>query len=292
MSRRVRPTTTATCATASYARRSGSSRSAAWRASRCARPHARSGSRQAPATGTSPIARSCSQPSRTRASTRSRDKMRAAAAAHEGATALDAVRRFWDYSHAYLEFALEHPAHFRVMHAVPKSEHSRDIMLPRSPAVLAQAGMDALVEAGVVASETAGRALLACWTSVHGLASLAVDGQLPVTDELRSRPPSMPCCARRCSAPAPTLALPARAAAARRRLPRARRARARSRTPDVSSRAWRCSTTPDELLSTTRRRASGSISTARRARAPRRVPRARAAGSQRVQLGALALRRS
>ena len=65
------------------------------------------------------------------------------------------------------------------MHAVPKSEHSREIMLPRSPAVLAQAGMDALVATGVVAPEAAGRALLACWTSVHGLASLAVTGHLP-----------------------------------------------------------------------------------------------------------------
>ncbi|HEY3614248.1 MAG TPA: TetR/AcrR family transcriptional regulator [Gaiellales bacterium] len=112
------------------------------------------------------------------------EQMRAAAAAHPGADAFDAVQRFWDYSSAYLHFALEHPMHFRVMHAVPKSEHSRDLMLPRSPAMLAQGGMDALVAAGVVAPEAAGRALLACWTSVHGLASLAVGGQLPLTDEL------------------------------------------------------------------------------------------------------------
>jgi AcrR family transcriptional regulator len=112
------------------------------------------------------------------------DKMRVAAAAHEGESAFDAVCRFWAYSEAYLHFALEHPAHFRVMHAVPKSEHSREIMLPRSPAVLAQSGMEALVAAGVVAPESAGRALLACWTSVHGLASLAVNGHLPLNDEL------------------------------------------------------------------------------------------------------------
>jgi AcrR family transcriptional regulator len=112
------------------------------------------------------------------------EKMRTAAAAHDGDSAFDAVCRFWDYSEAYLHFALEHPAHFRVMHAVPKSEHSREIMLPRSPALLAQAGMDALVATGAVAPQTAGRALLACWTSVHGLASLAVNGHLPVTDDL------------------------------------------------------------------------------------------------------------
>ena len=112
------------------------------------------------------------------------ENMRAAAEAYDGANAFDAVRRFWAYSEAYLHFAIEHPAHFRVMHAVPKSEHSREIMLPRSPARLAQGGMEALVEAGVVAPESAGRAMLACWTSVHGLAALATNGHLPLDDEL------------------------------------------------------------------------------------------------------------
>jgi AcrR family transcriptional regulator len=112
------------------------------------------------------------------------EEMRVAAAVHEGPTPFDAVNRFWDYAAAYLHFALAHPAHFRVMHALPKSEHSRDLMLPRTPAVLAQTAMEALVAAGVVAPEAAGRALLAIWTSVHGLAQLAVAGQLPLDDEL------------------------------------------------------------------------------------------------------------
>ena len=112
------------------------------------------------------------------------EEMRVAAEAHQGASPFDAVNRFWDYAAAYLHFALAHPAHFRVMHAVPKSEHSRDLMLPRTPAVLAQSAMEALVAAGVVTPEAAGRALLAIWTSVHGLAQLAVAGQLPLDDEL------------------------------------------------------------------------------------------------------------
>ena len=112
------------------------------------------------------------------------EEMRVAAEAHQGASPFDAVNRFWDYAAAYLHFALAHPAHFRVMHAVPKSEHSRDLMLPRTPAVLAQSAMEALVAAGVVAPEAAGRALLAIWTSVHGLAQLAVAGQLPLDDQL------------------------------------------------------------------------------------------------------------
>ena len=112
------------------------------------------------------------------------EEMRDAAAAHDGPSPFDAVNRFWDYAAAYLHFALAHPAHFRVMHSIPKSEHSRDLMLPRTPAVLAQTAMEALVAAGVVAPEAAGRALLAIWTSVHGLAQLAVAGQLPLDDEL------------------------------------------------------------------------------------------------------------
>lgn len=110
------------------------------------------------------------------------EAMSVAAAPYSDATPYDAVRRFWSYSSAYLHFALEHPAHFRVIHALPKSEQSRVMMLPRTPAVLAQAAMERLVETGVVAPEAAGRALLACWASIHGLASLAVSGQLPVAD--------------------------------------------------------------------------------------------------------------
>jgi len=112
------------------------------------------------------------------------EEMRVAAEAHQGASPFDAVNRFWDYASAYPHFALAHPAHFRVMHAVPKSEHSRDLMLPRTPAVMAQTAMEGLVAAGVVAPEAAGRALLAIWTSVHGLAQLAVAGQLPLDDQL------------------------------------------------------------------------------------------------------------
>jgi AcrR family transcriptional regulator len=110
------------------------------------------------------------------------EAMRVAAAPYPEPSAAHAVRRFWAYSSAYLHFALEHPAHFRVMHALPKSEQSRGLMLPRTPAVLAKNGMEALVETGVVAPEAAGRALLACWTSVHGLAALAIGGQLPIAD--------------------------------------------------------------------------------------------------------------
>ena len=115
------------------------------------------------------------------------------------------------------------------MHAIPKSEHSRDLMLPRTPAVLAQTAMEALVAAGVVAPEAAGRALLAIWTSVHGLAPLAVAGQLPLNDELTLEA-ALDAVLRTAllGAGVDAGAAPAGAPAARRRLPRAVRARARS----------------------------------------------------------------
>ena len=44
----------------------------------------------------------------------------AAAAARRAERRSTPCSRFWDYSGAYLHFALAHPAHFRVMHAVPE----------------------------------------------------------------------------------------------------------------------------------------------------------------------------
>ena len=208
--------------------------------------------------------------------------------------------RFWDYSEAYLHFALEHPAHFRVMHAVPKSEHSREIMLPRSPAVLAQAGMDALVATGVVAPEAAGRALLACWTSVHGLASLAVNGHLPLDRRADARGRARRRAAHR---------------AARRRRRSRRCSRPSTRCPAAPARAWPSSCASPTVAAPS---AVGPYAAARdasrplarraalhhalgaqaprlrpagRARGAGRVPGARAAGAERLQLGAVALRR-
>ena len=188
------------------------------------------------------------------------EKMRVAAAAHEGASAFDAVCRFWAYSEAYLHFALEHPAHFRVMHAVPKSEHSREIMLPRSPAVLAQPGMEALVAAGVVAPESAGRALLAM-LDVGARPRLAGRHRPPAARR-RAHARGRPRCraadgaARRGRRPG---AVPARAPAARaasaRALAELVREPAAVAERDLGPYAPRVTLldlTPDELLSTTR----------------------------------------
>ena len=212
-----------------------------------------------------------------------------AAAPHEGPSAFDAVRRFWDYSGAYLHFALAHPAHFRVMHSIPKSEHSRDLMLPRSPAVLAQAAMDALVASGVVAPEVAGRALLACWTSDPraGLAgrrrAVAAERRADARGRAGRRAAHGHAGRGRRAG-----AAPARASAARWRLPGAGRARARSA---YSARGPARPHARRAPLHHPRRAQAARLRAAGRARAAGRVPRARTAGAQRLQLGALALRR-
>ena len=73
------------------------------------------------------------------------EEMRVAAEAHEG---IEPVRRgqpLLGLRRGLPALRARAPAHFRVMHAIPKSEHSRDLMLPRTPAVLAQTAMEALV---------------------------------------------------------------------------------------------------------------------------------------------------
>ena len=159
------------------------------------------------------------------------EAMRVAAAPYGEPTAPQVVRRFWAYSSAYLHFALEHPAHFRVMHALPKSEQSRGMMLPRTPAVLAQAGMDALVEAGVDRAR-GGRPRAAGVLDVgarpgvaRGQRAGAARRRLGARRLARRRPADGPAGRRcRCRPAAP------RAAAAGRRLSGHRRARSRRDT--------------------------------------------------------------
>ena len=186
------------------------------------------------------------------------------------------------------------------MHAVPKSEHSREIMLPRSPAVLAQSGMEALVAAGVVAPEAAGRALLACWTSVHGLASLAVTRPPPARRRAdargRTRRRAADRDARRGRR---SCAVPARAPAARAAPARAWPSSCASRPPRRRAREDRSASPRDASRPLARRAAlhhslgaqAARLRAAGRARGAGRVPGARAAGAECVQLGAVALRR-
>jgi AcrR family transcriptional regulator len=85
---------------------------------------------------------------------------------------------------AYVEFALRHPAHFRVMFG-PWCEHPAMDQLPpealrggRDPYQILVDVLDALVASGAVNAEARQGAEIAAWSMVHGLASLLVDGAL------------------------------------------------------------------------------------------------------------------
>jgi len=85
---------------------------------------------------------------------------------------------------AYVEFAVAHPAHFRVMFG-PCKPGADDL------ACLAAQGrdtyqilvdvLDGLVSAGAIRAEARAGAELPTWAHVHGLASLLVDGALTLS---------------------------------------------------------------------------------------------------------------
>jgi AcrR family transcriptional regulator len=93
---------------------------------------------------------------------------------------------------AYVRFALRSPAHFRVMFRPELAGPSEQPAVARS----STPALDTLVDA-VVAAQAAGAApagepmplVLTCWSAVHGLASLWLDGPLPRNRRIFGRSP-------------------------------------------------------------------------------------------------------
>ena len=83
---------------------------------------------------------------------------------------------------AYLQFALDNPAHFQLMFSIPLSRTEHEALGDAGRATL-----DALVD-GIVVAQAAGHVrdgdplavALTAWSTVHGLACLLVGGALPV----------------------------------------------------------------------------------------------------------------
>ena len=75
---------------------------------------------------------------------------------------------------AYVEFACANPALFRLMFGAGAAERTGEL------AEIGRRSLDVLARrvAGMVPAEEAETATLLCWAQAHGLASLAVDGQL------------------------------------------------------------------------------------------------------------------
>ncbi len=92
----------------------------------------------------------------------------------------DATRRLLAVGRAYIGFALDHPAHFRLMFRCDRHD-PRDPALQQAGAAAAQALAwalsAALQERGVAENAMQERCLLA-WSAVHGLATLTLDADL------------------------------------------------------------------------------------------------------------------
>jgi AcrR family transcriptional regulator len=94
-------------------------------------------------------------------------------------------------SAAYLEFAVAHPSHFRVMFG-PWCDLSDELapeLLPlgRDPLQLLVDTLDGMVRAGAITEAARQGAEISAWSAVHGLASLLVEGGLPLGAVERAR---------------------------------------------------------------------------------------------------------
>jgi AcrR family transcriptional regulator len=103
---------------------------------------------------------------------------RAGVAAQEGLT--DPIEIFWQRGIAYVRFAIENPAHYRVMFSseIPDKSAFQSLQLA---AIAAYEGLRQTLrrcaEAGLFDEEEIEVRATRAWSLVHGLASLFIDGQ-------------------------------------------------------------------------------------------------------------------
>jgi AcrR family transcriptional regulator len=92
----------------------------------------------------------------------------------------DADRRLAAVGQAYIDFALENPAHFRLMFRCDRLNESDD-RLQQAGAAAAQAlawALSAALERRGVGAQTLPERCLLAWSGVHGLAMLLLDADL------------------------------------------------------------------------------------------------------------------
>lgn len=97
----------------------------------------------------------------------------------------DAMERFRDLGVAYVEFAVKHPGHFRVMFGPICADLQAYPSLAEQSSSTFQLllqSVDECQHAKLVRKGDRREIALFAWTVVHGLASLLVDGQLKATD--------------------------------------------------------------------------------------------------------------
>ena len=89
---------------------------------------------------------------------------------------------------AYLRFALDHPSHYRVMFGAFRDLCEKDPALQADAAAAFQALVDAiktLQAAGEIRDDDPRQLAHFIWSAVHGVASLAIDGQLGPDPQVR-----------------------------------------------------------------------------------------------------------
>jgi AcrR family transcriptional regulator len=96
-----------------------------------------------------------------------------------------AIAAFLAVGLAYVEFAVQHPSPFRVMFG-PWCAEGKESHLPEAPGLrdsytILVDSLDALVASGAVRAEARAGAEIAAWATVHGLASLIVEGALELS---------------------------------------------------------------------------------------------------------------
>lgn len=94
---------------------------------------------------------------------------------------------FEEMGWAYVRFAIENPAHYRLMYGreaiarreIPALQHAADAAYDELVALI-----DTGQAAGVLRAGDAGALAYVAWATVHGLASLLVDGQMEQPDDV------------------------------------------------------------------------------------------------------------
>jgi hypothetical protein len=82
---------------------------------------------------------------------------------------------------AYVDFAVRHPSHFRVMFGPwpQESDCAPGVgSCGRDPYQILVDALDGLASAGVIGARSRAGAEIVAWAAVHGLASLLVEGSL------------------------------------------------------------------------------------------------------------------
>lgn len=103
---------------------------------------------------------------------------------------LDPLEGFWHRGVAYVKFAIEHPAHYRVMFGPEISDKRayEDLHVAARAAYEGlRSSLRACTVAGYFAEDEIDARAMRAWSLVHGLASLFLDGQLNLENQVLTR---------------------------------------------------------------------------------------------------------